>query len=158
PAGGRVRVPLMHQEQKFNYHDGGTFQMLELPYKGRDLAMVVVLPRKTDGLAGLEKTLTADRLAAGLSRVRGPRVDVTLPAFKVTSESALNRTLAALGMPNAFDSRAADFSGMNGKQDLFIQAVVHKAFVDVNEEGTEAAAATGVGVGLLSATPPPPRV
>jgi serpin B len=156
-AGRKVRVPLMRQEQKLNYHDGGTFQMLELPYKGRDLAMVVLLPRKTDGLAELEKSLTAERLAAGLARLKTHRVDVTLPSFKVTSEFFLKPTLAAMGMPDAFAHGGADFSGMNGKRNLFIQAVVHKAFVDVNEEGTEAAAATGVGVGLVRYTPPPPR-
>jgi serpin B len=156
-AGGRVRVPLMHQEHELLYHDGGTFQMLELPYKGGELSMVVLLPKKTDGLAALEKALTEDRLAAGLSRLRPHQVDVTLPSFKVTAEFGLNQTLAAMGMRDAFVPRVADFSGMNGKRNLFIQAVVHKAFVDVNEEGTEAAAATGVAVGVCSYTPPPPR-
>jgi serpin B len=156
-AGGKVRAPLMHQEQKLNYHDGGTFQMLELPYKGGELAMVVLLPKKTDGLAELEKSLTAERLTAALARLKLHQVKVTLPPFRVTAEFSLNQTLAALGMPDAFDRRVADFSGMNGKKNLFLQAVVHKAFVDVNEEGTEAAVATGVGVGLASYTPPPPR-
>jgi serpin B len=155
-ANTKVRVPLMHQEQKFHYHDGGTFQILELPYKDRELAMVVLLPKKTDGLAELQKSLTQDRLAAGLGRLSTHRVQVTLPPFKVTAEFALSETLAALGMVDAFDPGAADFSGMNGKRNLFLQAVVHKAFVDVNEEGTEAAAATGVGVGIVSYTPPPP--
>jgi serpin B len=156
-ASKKVRVPLMHQEQELKYHDGGTFQMLELPYKDRELAMVVLLPRKTDGLAELEKSLTADRLAAGLARLKTHQVAVTLPSFQVTAEFALKSTLAALGMPDAFNDNAADFSGMDGRKDLVIQAVVHKAFVDVNEEGTEAAAATGVAVGLKCAAPLIPR-
>jgi serpin B len=154
-AGRKVHVPLMHQEQKLNYHDGGTFQMLELPYQGRDLAMVVLLPKKTDGLAELEKSFTADRLAAGLSRLSTHQVRVTLPPFKVTAQFLLNKPLAAMGMPDAFG--VADFSGMNGKRDLFISAVVHKAFADVNEEGTEAAAATGVVMIKDSYIPGPPR-
>ncbi len=81
---------------------------------------------------------------------------LTLPKFRMTLEYTLNKPLEAMGMKDAFDLRAVDFSGMDGKRDLFISTVVHKAFVDVNEEGTEAAAATGGGLGLGPA-PPPPR-
>jgi serpin B len=81
-------------------------------------------------------------------------VRVAFPRFKVTQEFELNKTLGAMGMPLAFSDRA-DFSGMDGRQDLYISNVLHKAFVDVNEEGTEAAAATGVAVGAKSAPPTP---
>src|SRR5205823_4183619 len=120
-------------------------------YVGKDLAMVVLLPKKVDGLADLEKNLTPDNLTAWLGKLRKQNVLVTLPKFKSTAEFTLNKPLKALGMQAAFGP-AADLSGIGGsKGDLFISAVVHKAFVDVNEEGTEAAAATGVSVTLTSA-------
>jgi serpin B len=91
---------------------------------------------------------------AGLRR---REVRVTLPRFKTTAEFGLKDTLVAMGMADAFDAGKADFSGMDGKKDLFISAVVHKAFVDVNEEGTEAAAATGVVMSLTAMPEPPPE-
>jgi len=150
-AGKTVKVPLMHQKQTFGYHDGGSFQALEMPYVGKDLSMVVLLPKKVDGLADLEKSLTPANLGRWLKGLRSKEVQVALPRFKMTSAFQLKETLSSLGMPLAF-SRRADFSGINGgKEPLFISAVVHKAFVDVNEQGTEAAAATGVVVGTTSA-------
>ena len=126
-----------------------------LPYTGRRISMTVVLPRKADGLAAVEKDLTAEKLAATLKTLRFERqVHVHLPKFKVEKSFTLNKPLIAMGMKSAFTG--ADFSGMhNGGEQLDISAVIHKAFVDVNEEGTEAAAATGVVVGVTSAAPPP---
>jgi serpin B len=151
--GGQVQIPLMHRTGHFQYHDGGDFQALELAYQGNDLSMVILLPKKVDGLSALEKKLTAANLAAWLGRLGEQEVQVALPRFKVTRAFNLNQVLESLGMRQAFIAGGADFSGMsgsNGKR-LFIQAVVHKAFVDVNEEGTEAAAATGVVVKALAA-------
>jgi serpin B len=145
-----VKAPLMNQTGDFKYHDAGTFQILEMPYVGKEVTMVVLLPKKVDGLADLEKNLTADNLAGWLGKLGTQEVQVTLPKFNVTAEFSLKETLAAMGMPTAFSDRA-DFTGIATKEGLFISAVVHKAFVDVNEEGTEAAAATGVGVSTLSA-------
>jgi serpin B len=142
---------LMHDHGKFKYFDGGSFQALEMPYKGKELSMVVLLPKKLDGLAELEKTLTAAKLSEWLPKVREQEVEVALPKFKMTSEFSLKNTLAAMGMKQLFDPGQADLSGMNGERNLFVSAVVHKAFVDVNEEGTEAAAATGVAVKLAAA-------
>ena len=143
-GGKQVQTPLMHQTGNFKYADLGDAQALEMPYVGKDVSMIVLLPKKVEGLAELEKNLNGKRLEAIL-RILGMReVDVTLPKFKTTAEFELNKELSALGMKQAF-TRAADFSGLNGgKQDLYIGVVVHKAFVDVNEEGTEAADATGV--------------
>jgi serpin B len=146
----KVNVPLMSQTGKFNYLDGDSFQALELPYAGKDLSMVVFLPKRADGLADFEKQLTAANRAGWLPKLRAQEVVVGLPKFKVTSEFSLKDTLSALGMPRAFSGRA-DFSGLDGSKDLFLSAVVHKAYVDVNEEGTEAAAATGVVVKLAAA-------
>jgi serpin B len=155
--GKQVKTPLMHQKGTFNYADMGAYHVVELPYVGKDLSMLVLLPKRKDGLAGLEKTLNADRLKAIQNTLNPTKdVDVTLPKFKTTAEFALNKDLQALGMKLAF-AKEADFSGLNGgKEDLYIGFVVHKAFVDVNEEGTEAAAATAVGIEAQSKPPPPP--
>ena len=112
--------------------------------------MVLLLPKKVNGLAELEKSLTAEKVASWLGQAREQEVIVSVPKFKTTAELSLKGPLEALGMKKAFQMPGADFSGMNGKDDLFISAVVHKAHVDVNEQGTEAAAATGVAVGTLA--------
>ena len=150
----KANVPLMHRMDKYRHLDAGVFQALELPYVNQELSMVVFLPKKVDGLEEFEKGLTAAKLTdwtQSLVKSAPREMDVFLPRFKMTSEFNLKNQLAALGMTDAF-TRAADFSGMaDGKEKLFIQDVVHKAFVEINEEGTEAAAATGVVVGALSA-------
>ena len=140
--GKKVQVPMMHQSKEFGYMETEGFQALELPYVREELSMIVFLPKKVDGLAELEKSFTADDLAKWLDELHKLKVYVLLPRFKMTSEFRLDKVLKAMGMTDAFG--AADFSGMDGKEGLFISAVLHKAFVDVNEEGTEAAAATAV--------------
>jgi serpin B len=148
-----VPAPLMHQQARFAYLDGPDFQLLEMPYAGKDLSMVVLLPKKLDGLASLEKELTAANLGRWLKGAQEQKVQVALPRFRLTAEFGLNKALAELGMPSAF-SESADFSGMGGsKGELYLSAVVHKAFVDVNEEGTEAAAATGAVVAARALGP-----
>jgi serpin B len=149
----KVRVPMMHQAAQFGSFDGGSFEALDLPYHGSEWSMVVFLPKKVDGLAEFEKSLNTVQLAQWLAQMKPVNVDVALPKFKMTAEFNLQQVLSALGMPTAF-SRAADFSGMTGGRDLFISEVVHKAYVDVQEEGTEAAAATGVVMKRLIAELP----
>jgi len=148
-ADQKVNAPFMNQSGKFKYLDGDTFQALELPYAGKDLAMIALLPKQPDGLAEFEKLLSAAKLVDLLHKMRETEVIMSLPKFKLTSEFGLKETLSTMGMQLAFSS-SADFSGMDGKRDLFLSAVIHKAFVDVNEEGTEAAAATGVAVKALA--------
>jgi serine protease inhibitor len=150
-------APLMSQSRSLRYLDGGGFQALELPYTADELSMIVFLPRTVDGLAKLEASLTADRLADWLARMTTQEVDVTLPRFKVTAEFRLDQALADLGMPLAFSAGQADFSGIAKDVPLSLSAVIHKAYVDVNEKGTEAAAATGAVVRVTSAVVPPPR-
>jgi serpin B len=150
-----VNVPMMTQTEKFGYTETDTAQVLEMPYVNDELSMVILLPKKIDGVSDLEKELGHGKIEGWLDRLRKREVQVFLPRFKMTSEFELAGVLSSMGMPDAFSSKA-DFSGMTGNRDLFISAVVHKAYVDVNEEGTEAAAATGVVMKLTSVAPPPP--
>jgi serpin B len=155
-----VKTPLMHRTGDYYYYDGGTFQELELPYKGGDLAMLVLLPKQTDGLPALEKQITPAAVKTRIEKLEyADKVILTLPRFTMTQQFELNGALSAMGMPLAF-SGSADFSGMTGKPDFTISAAIHKAFIDVNEQGTEAAAATAV---MMTATAmpmqePPPIV
>ena len=152
-GGEKVTVPMMHQTQSFGYAETDDVQLLEMPYVGEEVSMVVLLPKKADGLPALEKALTAERLGEWLSGLHMRRTVVTLPRFSMTSQFSLSDTLRAMGMTDAFDADRADFTGMASSRPLFISAVLHKAFVDVNEEGTEAAAATGVAIGCAAAGP-----
>ncbi|MCX8156930.1 MAG: serpin family protein [Verrucomicrobiae bacterium] len=158
--GGRTRlVPMMTQKQTLGYAENPDWQALSLPYQGGRWAMVFLLPRRVDGLAALEEQMTAEKLAQWLQGLRPRQVTLFLPRFKLTSQFQLNQKLAALGMTDAFDMNQADFSGMDGrKANLYLTAVVHKAAVEINEEGAEAAAASGVVVGVRSAPPQQPLV
>jgi serpin B len=142
--GKKVQTKLMRGHNRTNYFKGDTFEALELPYEEHDLSMIVLLPNKPDGLPAFEKTLTAANLTRWLGKLSDHLVDVALPKFKLTSEFMLKDVLSKMGMPIAFTPREADFSGMATRAKLFISHVVHKAFVDVNEAGTEAAASTAV--------------
>jgi len=127
-------------------------QVLEMPYVGEELSMAILLPKKMDGLGQLEEDLSAEALTRWLAGTRKRDVIVTIPKFKMTHKFSLESVLRAMGMTDAF-SQAADFSGMTGRRDLFLSAVIHQAYVDVNEEGTEAAAATGGVMTLTSMMP-----
>lgn len=156
--GKKIDVPMMHRQAMYRYAEDESIQLLELPYAQNELSMIVILPRKADGLAGVEKAIDAKWLA-GLSKQRQKRdVDLTLPRFKMTAEFELAKVLREMGMPLAFDPNRADFSGMTSKEGLMISKVIHQAFVDVNEEGTEAAAATAVTMMPMSAMIPQPPV
>jgi serpin B len=150
--GQEITVPMMFQQEHFQYLETRSFQALRLLYKGGDLAMIVLLPRRVDGLGELEKSLSAENLDKWLGELGGREVKVYLPKFRVESSFTLNDTLGAMGIRRAFDAAAADFSGMTGAKELSISLVIHKAFVDVDERGTEAAAATAIGMAL--AAPP----
>jgi len=149
-------LPLMQQKREFNYFQDSDCRVLELPYAGEDISMVVILPEKVDGLAEVEKTLNSASLKKYLSALKSRKVEVYLPRFQMTREFGLKDALSEMGMPVAFSPNDADFTGINGGQPqrLFIKDVLHKAFVAVNEEGTEAAAATGV---VMEPTSLPPR-
>ena len=151
-----IEVPMMHQTSTFNYGEEESLQVLELPYVGNELSMLVILPKKTDGLQNLGEILAKDSLDWWTRNLSNSMVEVYVPRFKMTSEFSLDEELKSMGMINAFEMDKANFSGMDGNQNwLYIGAVLHKAFVDVNEEGTEAAAATAVHTREKSAPPKP---
>jgi len=154
-------TPMMHRTGGYRYYDGGTFQALELPYAGNEISMVILLPKATDGLPALEK-LFASGVAGDWIRKLEPvdKVILTLPRFTMTQQFELSGTLSAMGMAQAF-SGSADFSGMTGKPEFSISAAIHKAYIDVNEKGTEAAAATAIvmyATAMRREAPEPPPV
>jgi serine protease inhibitor len=146
-----VRLPLMYEEGRFRYAKTDNAAIAELPYKNGRFSMLVLLPDKKTDLSALELRLSAASLDKWTSGLRERLLDLYLPKFRTESSFELSKTLAALGMPSAFGS-GADFTGMNGTGGLSIGSVLHKTFVDVTEDGTEAAAATAV-VMLTSAAP-----
>ena len=149
-----IKVPLMYQKGSFRLIEKDTFNAIAMPYKGKSLTMVVVLPQQVDGLAGLEKELSVEKLDAWLAEldsVSEQDVMLYLPKFKLETGYDLVPACTALGMKDAFAPAAADFTGMGWpKGKLWISQIKHKAFVEVNEEGTEAAAATAVEMATKS--------
>ena len=143
----------MHEAEELRYADGDDYQALELPYAGDDVSMLVILPAQ-----GHFEDFRAKLDAAHLSQIvgaLGPRwATVTFPRFELRTKLGVKSTLQSLGMVDAFEGGVADFSGMDGTRTLFVQDVVHEAFVAVDEHGTEAAAATAVVVGRVSALEP----
>jgi serpin B len=134
----------MYRKAAFSYMQNEILQAVELPYIGNDLGMVILLPRGFDGLASLEQMLKPRSLSIWLTRLQQmPEVEVYLPKFKTIDGFGLKETLATLGMSDGFDSYGANFSGI-AKSGIYLSSVIHEAYVDVNEEGTEAAAATAV--------------
>ena len=157
PDGTTVTARMMQRTDEdaiYSYAETPDLQMLSLPYttaSGPGLSMVVLLPKGND-LSAADPYLDPANLSALEQSASSRRVMVYLPKFKLESQYSLKETLSAMGMPTAF-SGAADFSGMDGAQDLYISDVYHKAYIEVNEEGTEAAAATGVVMNLAAAAP-----
>ena len=152
--GKTTKVPMMRltgQDVRFKYAKIDEMQVLEMPYSGDELSMLIILPKAED-LAGVEESLSLEVLADWQDMLYEQRVDIFIPKFKFETKYFIAEDLKEMGMPTAFGS-TADFSGMDGTKALFIQNVVHQAFVEVNEEGTEAAAATGVVMGITSARP-----
>jgi serpin B len=148
--GEQVTVPMMKQTESFGYAGGEGYQAVELPYDGGELAMVILLP-EAGQFEAFEEVLEAQQVDAIINGLQNTRVNLTMPRFEFDSDFSLKDTLAGMGMPIAFTENA-DFSGMTGNRELFISDVIHKAFVSVDEKGTEAAAASAV-IMTLSAMP-----
>lgn len=166
-ASGPKDVPMMHETLHAKYGEDSTLQVVELPYadpsSAQALAMDVILPKDKNGLGKVEEKLVRSGLDSVLGALGygGPAIDLTLPKTKMTVSFELSHALGELGMGAAFGD-AADFSGIakpaSPEDRLRIAKVVHKAFVDVNEDGTEAAAATGVAMAAGAAAPALPKV
>ena len=156
--GGSKEVETMHAIDRFGYGETGDAQVLDMPYAGGDLAFTVILPKDANGLAAVEKKLGASSFSTYVGATHDERVDVSLPRFKVDPPKPvrLGSVLAEMGMRLAFDDLAADFGGISSEKRVRIDEVFHKAFVAVDEEGTEAAAATavvGIEAGVTSVHP-----
>lgn len=153
-SGDRVNVPMMHRTENFDYalHETYQVQSVELLYAGEEASLIILLPAKGK-YDQFEDALSADLVSEISKRMRPIRLRLSVPSFEFTSEFRLADTLDGMGMTNAFDSESADFSGMADEKGLYLSAVVHKAFVKVDERGTEAGAATGGTIGVTSLPP-----
>ena len=153
----QVSTPMMNQTEIFPYARLDGYQALEMPYKGHELSMVVLLPDQ-ERFEEFEAGFSLDTLQTTLASLSPHNLDLNFPKFEFDASFQLADTLDGMGMHDAFIEGVADFSGMDGTRDLLITDVIHKAFVSVAEEGTEAAAATGVVVGVTSMPPEPVEV
>jgi serpin B len=142
-------VPMMHGKFDAGYVETDDAQALQLNYKGDQLAMLILLPKAGTTLADYEKSLDSAKLSDIASRLSTRKIKITLPKFKLETTTELTDTLQAMGLTDAFGDRA-DFSGIDGRKDLRITGVIHKAYVNVDEQGTTAAAATGIMVGAMA--------
>ena len=152
-----IQVPMMRQEADFKFTESQELacQILEMPYIGKKMSMVILLPIENNGLASLEEQLTFENLQESLSALETSRPDemeVYLPKFKLTQQFDMNDILSKMGAEEMFIHGKANFTGIT-EDSLYVSKVVHKAFVEVNEEGTEAGAATGIGINTLSLKP-----
>lgn len=170
-----VSVPTMHIRGDFSYYSDEDLQALELPYVSNRLSMLILLPRTSDGLSDLEgsiavpriervrltgdsqwKTISISRIEQVCQLISAQTVDVSLPRFTEASEFDLEKPLKAMGMIDAFQEDNANFSGITTKKPFFMEAAIHKVFLSVDEQGTEAAAATGLSVADDDKSGPPP--
>jgi len=149
-GGGRTAdAKFMHQKADFLYGETPDAQILEMKYQGTPLAFDILLPKTNDGLAELERSIQPDVLSAWFGALTSRKVEAAIPKFRAESAFLLRDMLSRMGMADAFGEKA-DFSGIDGRRDLYLGVVVHKAFVEVSEEGTEAAAATGAAVRFMA--------
>ncbi len=153
----KVEVDMMELTEKFEYYEDDQVQVLKLPYAGSSLSMLIVLPKVSVKLMELEKDLTKEKIEQWLKNLSETRVQLFLPRFKIQQRLSMKETLMKMGMIDPFTDRA-DFSKIDGTRKLKIQNVIHQAFVEVNEEGTEAAAATAVTMGIKMAMPVMPVI
>ncbi|HKQ92475.1 MAG TPA: serpin family protein [Blastocatellia bacterium] len=157
PGGQKKPMPMMAQSGNYLYHRGDKFQAVSLPYGEGGVSLYLFLPDKGSSLDEFLKGLSFQKWEGWINNFNDTPGDVKLPRFKLDYEETLNDSLKAVGMGVAFNPREADFSGIRPERDLYISEVKHKAVVEVNEEGTEAAAATSVGVSITSARQPRER-
>jgi len=154
--GDKITVPMMNQTESFGYVEGDGYQAVEIPYDGSELSMVILLP-EAGQFDSFEASMNSQRVGSIIQDIGYRQVALSMPKFEYESSFSLKDTLSAMGMPDAF-SAVADFSGMTGSPDLFISEILHKAFVSVDEAGTEAAAATAVIMSLTAVPAEPVKV
>lgn len=142
-----VKIPMMSIQKEFMYAETEDLQIISIPYKGEDLSMVILLPKNNISL--VEEYLDSEKYLELVGMMKKQKVSLFMPKFKLEAKYPLGETLAEMGMPSAFGD--ADFSGMEESRSFVISDVIHQAYVDVNEEGTEAAAATAVAIKTTSA-------
>lgn len=161
PGGTASPRPTMHRMGRYGYREGDGFRAVRLPYRGGRMALYVFLPDSSSSLAAFRERLTAARWDRWMTEFAPREVDVALPRFRAEGTFPLVEPLGALGMRDAFDPARASLRAMlpasffRGGRNVFISEAVQKTWIEVNEEGTEAAAATGLGVSVTSAPPPP---
>lgn len=149
-----VKVPMMRLfDKKFNYTSDENLEILEMPYEGGRLSMLILLPKEVGGIQLLEEALSLEKLKDWKNGLSETYLTVFVPKFTLETTYQLNESLQRMGIPTAFDPNNADFSKITELEQLYIDSAIHKAFVEVNEEGTEAAAATGIGIRATSAPP-----
>jgi serpin B len=153
--GNQINVPFMNQHKSYNYYEDSNLQAIEIPYKNNKVSMVIFLPNKNNGIVEFEKLFDYKYYLDIIASFQTTEVRLSLPEFQTTFKINLGSTLSQMGMPLAFFPDSADFSGMTGKRDLYISQVIHQAFINVDEQGTEAAAATAVVMMTTSARPSP---
>jgi serpin B len=151
--GTKNNVPFMNQQGRFNYYEDSKIQAIEIPYKDNKASMVIFLPNKNNGITEFETSFDYKYYQDIIAALQSTEVRLSLPKFQTTFKINLGATLSQMGIPLAF-SPNADFSGMTGKRDLCISEVIHQAFINVDEKGTEAAAATAVIMKAESARMP----
>jgi serpin B len=147
-----VKAEMMKLKHHFNYMENDDIQFVELPYKGGDASMFVLLPKKKDGLKSVEKKLTFENIKRYTDSMKRTEVELHFPKYKITLSYELRELMKKLGMEDAFTG-SANFSKMDEKNKLYISAIIHKTFIAVDEEGTEAAAATAVVMRMKSMPP-----
>jgi serpin B len=147
--GKKIQVSMMAQSHELQYAAGSDYQAVALPYVGGQVDMVIVLPAEGQ-FASFEQGLDSAKLNEILNGLSVAQVNLSMPKFRYDSSFSLNAALKLMGMPDAFDSQKADFSGMTGKRELYISDAVHKAYISVDEQGTEAAAATAIMMGITA--------
>ncbi|MFZ0280536.1 MAG: serpin family protein, partial [Bacteroidales bacterium] len=153
PGGSSVDVPMMRQKAEFKVYQGSGFVLAEFPYGQGNFVMDVILPDSPDGINNLIRSV-GENFTGWVSQMKNRETDLYFPRFKYAFKKKLKDVLTDMGMGIAFRD-GADFSSISEEYDLLINDVTHQAFIETNEEGTEAAAATIVEIGGTSAPPPP---
>jgi serpin B len=154
-GGADVTAQIMHANMPVAVAPIAGGRLGVLPFRGKDIAMLVMLPNDANGLPQLEAQLTGDAIAQAVAAARpyDENIDVALPKFSLAQDQGLNALLQTLGITDAFSPDAADFSAIDGARDLYVQTAIHDAMITVDEQGAEAAAATGIGIGTSSLPP-----